>query len=145
MPSHRETLLNRLFLELKTFETPSLKVYRNLEKPQRIPSGGLMILRDGTSGDPEILLSPLTYIYTHQVQLEIIIQQKEDSFRSLKIDEVLMSLGNLIAQNRTLDGLAEWIEPQAPEFIEESLEGGIPVRMALVTLLIRFATLDPLG
>ncbi len=62
MPSVREQILTAFFEELKTLETDSIKVFRNLDKSQKVPDGGaLIVLRDGQSNDPETLLSSPRY------------------------------------------------------------------------------------
>ncbi len=67
MASKREQVLDRLHNKLKSLETSALKVYRNLDKPQAVPTSGMIVLRDGASDEPEVLLSSLTYIYEHVV------------------------------------------------------------------------------
>jgi hypothetical protein len=62
MTSKREQVLNTLYTKLKTLESATLKIYRNLDKPQKITSGGVVNIHDGASEEPEVLLSPLTYI-----------------------------------------------------------------------------------
>lgn len=145
MTSKREQVLDRLATKLKTLETASLKVYRNLDKPQKIPSGGIVILRDGGGEEPEVLLSPLTYIYEHLVTAEIMVQNPDPTIRNSTIDALLVGIGSVINANRTLDGLAEWIEARSPEFQEEPIEGAASVRTATVLIMLRFFTSDPLN
>lgn len=145
MTSKREQVLDRLATKLKTLETASLKVYRNLDKPQKIPSGGIIILRDGGGEEPEVLLSPLTYIYEHLVTAEIMVQNPDPTIRNSTIDALLVGIGSVINANRTLDGLAEWIEARSPEFQEEPIEGAASIRTATVLIMVRFFTSDPLN
>lgn len=145
MTSKREQVLDRLATNLKTLETASLKVYRNRDKPQKIPSGGIVILRDGGGEEPEVLLSPLTYIYEHLVTAEIMVQNPDPAIRNTTIDALLVGIGSVINANRTLDGLAEWIEARSPEFQEEPIEGAVSVRTATVLIMVRFFTADPLN
>lgn len=145
MTSKREQVLDRLATKLKTLETASLKVYRNLDKPQKIPSGGIVILRDGGGEEPEVLLSPLTYIYEHLVTAEIMVQNPDPTIRNSTIDALLVGIGSVINANRTLDGLAEWIEARSPEFQEEPIEGAASIRTATVLIMVRFFTADPLN
>jgi hypothetical protein len=145
MTSKREQVLDRLAVNLKTLETASLKVYRNLDKPQKIPSGGIVILRDGSGEEPEVLLSPLTYIYEHLVTAEIMVQNPDPTIRNTTIDALLVGISSVINANRTLDGLAEWIEARSPEFQEEPIEGAASVRTATVLIMVRFFTSDPLN
>ena len=55
--SSREMILEALQLVLAAI--PGARVLRNEPLPGRIPAGGLMILRDGDPGQPEVTMSPL--------------------------------------------------------------------------------------
>ena len=66
MTSPRETILTALHARLKTLAAP---VLRGDVLPERIPATGLIILRDGKPGEPEVALSPLTYFYEHRAEL----------------------------------------------------------------------------
>lgn len=145
MSSIREQILAAFFGRLLTLESDSVKVLRNPDKVQKVPEGGaIIILRDGTSGDPDVLLSPLTYIYEHQAVLEIIINTAFSEQQEVSLDELLAGIGALIVADRTLGGLAEWAEAQAPEFLQEAIEGAPAMRAATVTVLLRFHTGNPL-
>lgn len=145
MPSVREQILAAFFAELKTFESSAIKVLHNAEKPTKIPmNGAVIILRDGESGDPEILLSPLTYIYEHRANLEIMVDHAYAQSQQTSLDDLLMVIGNLIENNRSMNGLAEWIEAAAPEFLQEATEGAPAIRAATVNVLMRFSTTSPL-
>lgn len=145
MPSKREQVLDRLAIKLKTIETATLKVYRNLEKSQQIPSGGMIVMRDGVAEEPEILLSPLTYIYEQLIAVEVMVQNPDPAARDALLDVVLVAISSVIAANRTLDGLAEWVEARSPEFQEEPIEGAASIRVATVQVMARFFTYDPLN
>ena len=145
MTSKREQIFDRLTTKVKTLESASVKVYRNLDKPQKIPAGGIIILRDGGGEEPEVLLSPLTYIYEHLVTAEIMVQNPDPAIRDSTLDALLVSIGGVINANRTLDGLVEWLEARSPDFQEESIEGAASVRTATVLIMVRFFTTDPLN
>ena len=70
MASKRETVLAAV-KALVAAALPGAEVKRNLAKAERIPPGGLVVIRDGDPGEPEVCLSPLTYLYSHRVPLEI--------------------------------------------------------------------------
>ena len=59
MSTVRETILTALHARLQTLAAP---VLRGDVLPERIPATGLIFLRDGKPGDPEVTLSPLTYL-----------------------------------------------------------------------------------
>ena len=58
MPSSRETILADLHARLQTLAAPAL---RGEGLPERVPATGLIVLRDGKAGEPEVTLSPLTW------------------------------------------------------------------------------------
>lgn len=143
--SVREQIIAAFFAELKTLESSRIKVFRNPDKLMKVPeSGALIILRDGQSDEPEVLLSPLTYIYEHVAALEIMIDNAYAESQKTTLDDLLMIIENLILNNRSMNGLAEWMEAQAPEFLQEAVEGAPAIRAATVNLLMRFATTSPL-
>ena len=58
MPTTRESILQALHMLLQTLPATTL---RGEILPERVPSVGLLILRDGDPGEPEVTLSPLRY------------------------------------------------------------------------------------
>ena len=54
MPTPRETILHALLAVLNT--VPGATVLRGATLPERIPPAGLLILRDGDPGTPEVTL-----------------------------------------------------------------------------------------
>lgn len=145
MSSKREQVLQALYTKLLGLQSSQVGVYRNMDKPQKVPDGGLIILRDGESGEPDVMLSPLTYIYEHTATLEVMVQHPDEGKRSPMLDGLLISIGAIIGANRTLDGLAEWVEAQAPNFNDEPIEGAATIRAATAPVMIRFFTSDPLN
>ena len=145
MTSKREQILSALYTKVKALESATVKVYRNLDKPQKVPTGGIIILRDGAAEEPEVLLSPLTYIFEHYVMLEAMVQNPDPAARNTALDALLANVGAVVSANRTLDGLAEWIEAKAPDFQEEPIEGAATLHTATVQIMVRFFTFDPLN
>jgi len=145
MTSKREQILSALYTKVKTLESATVKAYRNMDKPQKITTGGIINMHDGASEEPDVLLSPLTYIYEHIVTLEIMVQNPNSDTRNTALDALLVSISSVINSNRTLDGLAEWVEARPPDFEEEPIEGAATVRTATVQIMVRFFTTDPLN
>jgi len=145
MSSKREQVLQAFYAKLLGLQKPQVSVYRNMDKPQKVPDGGIIILRDGESGDPDVMLSPLTYIYEHIATLEVMAQHTDQDKRTSILDALLVGIGGIIGANRTLGGLAEWVEAQAPDFNEEPVDGAGTIRAATVPVMIRFFTSDPLN
>ena len=145
MTSKREQILSTLFTKLQTLQSATVKTYRNMDKAQKITTGGIINMHDGASEEPEVILSPLTYIYEHIVTLEVMVQNPNSATRDTALDALLVSISSVINTNRTLDGLAEWVEARSPDFDEEPIEGAATVRTATVQIMVRFYTTDPLN
>jgi hypothetical protein len=141
--SKREQVLEAI-KALVASALPSAEVKRNLDKPERIPPGGLVIVRDGDAGEPEILLSPLTYIYEHRVPIEIAAFASASLTREQALDQMLAALGEAVAADRTLGGLCEFLETEAPTSDDLETAGAISGRWADAAIIASYATANPL-
>ena len=139
MPTVRETILAALHARLQTLATPAL---RGDVLPERIPASGLIILRDGKPGEPEVTLSPLSYFYEHRAELEVVIQA--GTGRDALFDALAADIGAALALDRTLGGLCDWAEAEAPEPVDLPIEGAAALKAAVITVVLHYATPDPL-
>ena len=143
MPTPRETILQALLAALQT--VPAATVLRGAILPERIPSGGLLILRDGEPGTPEVTLSPLQYHFEHRAEVEAIVQGKTPAARDAAFDALLAELATVITSDRTLGGLCDWSEAESPQPVDLPVEGGEGLKAAIVPLILTYTTADPLG
>ena len=139
MPSKRETILAALHARLQTLAAP---VLRGEVLPERNPASGLIILRDGKPGEPEVTLSPLTYFYEHRAELEVVIQA--GTGRDAMFDALTAAIGAVLSADRTLGGLCDWVEPEAPEPVDLPIEGAAALKAAVITIVLHYASPDPL-
>jgi hypothetical protein len=144
MSSKRETVLAAV-TSLVAAALPGADVKRNLAKAERIPPGGLVVIRDGDPGEPEVSLSPLAYLYSHRVPLEIAAYESATLTREQVLDAMLVAIGAAVMANRTLGGLCDWIETQAPVAEDIEAPGALPARFADLAILAVYATNDPLN
>jgi hypothetical protein len=140
MPTIRETILAALLARLQTLDAP---VLRGDVLPERIPATGLIILRDGKPGEPEVTLSPLNYFYEHRTELEVVIQA--GTGRDAQFDALTASIGAVLAIDRTLGGLCDWLEAEAPEPVDLPIEGAASLKAAVITVVLHYASPDPLA
>ena len=140
MASKRELVLAALHAQLQTLAAPSL---RGDVLPERIPPSGLIILRDGNPGEPEVTLSPLTYFYEHRAELEVVIQS--GTGRDALFDALTASIGTVLASDRTLGGLCDWVEAEAPEPVDLPIEGAAALKAAVIIVVLHYSTADPLS
>ena len=139
MPTPRETILAALHARLSALPATSL---RGEVLPERVPSDGLLILRDGEPGEPEVTLSPLAYHYQHRAEIEAVIQgaERDDAF-----DALCASIGAALALDRTLGGLCDWVEAEAPRPVDLPVEGAASLKAATIAVVLHYTTDDPLS
>jgi hypothetical protein len=142
--SRREQVLDGIKMLIAT-ALPNADVKRNLAKPERIPPGGLVIVRDGDPGEPEVMLSPLLYVYTHRVPIEIAAYESSSATREQVLDEILGAIGTAVAGDRTLGGLCDFIEAEATATDDIDTAGARPGRWADAAIVAVYGTPDPLN
>lgn len=141
MSSRREQVIQAV-LALVTAALPAAEIRRNTETPERVPTGGLAILRDGDPGEPEELLSPRTFLWTHPLSLELVAPAgpSQEDF----LDSMLIAVGNAIEADLTLGGLADWVQPTAPTTSDATAQNAQPVRWAVLDIVVMYPTPTPL-
>ena len=143
MASTRETILARLYAALELQLKPRLvDVRRNDVLPTRISDKGLVIFRDGDPGEPEHSFSPLQYHYEHRALVEVFVQPGSD--RETLFDDLCRSVGAAVVADRTLGGLCEWVEAEAPSPDDTPVEGGVTFRAATIGIRLHYSVSDPL-
>ena len=139
MPAPRETILAALHARLSALAATAL---RGEVLPERVPADGLLILRDGEPGEPEVTLSPLAYHYEHRAEIEAVVQGDD---RDELFDNLCASVGATLAADRTLGGLCDWIEAEAPRPVDLAVEGAASLKAAVIPVILHFSTADPLS
>lgn len=143
MPTSRETILQALHAALQT--VPSATVLRGAVLPERVTAGGILILRDGDPGAPEVTLSPLTWHYAHRAEIEAVVEAGAAAERDAAFDALVLSVGAALGLDRTLGGLCDWVEAEAPEPVDLAVEGAAGLKAAVIPVTLHYASSDPLG
>ena len=138
--SARETILTALHTRFSMLPTGAL---RGDVLPERVPAQGLLILRDGEPGEPDVTLSPLRYHYQHRAEIEVVVQGTND--RDATFDTLCVSIGAMITANRTFDGLCDLVEAEAPQPIDLPVEGAASLKAAVIPVILSYSTADPLS
>jgi hypothetical protein len=139
LPATRETILQALHAALQSQPAP---VLRGEVLPERVPAAGLLILRDGDPGEPAVTLSPLRYHYQHRAEIEAVVQGAD---RDASFDTLAASIGAAITTDRTLGGLCDWIEAEAPRPVDLAMEGAASLKAAVIPIVLHYSVSDPLG
>ncbi len=139
--TQRETILSALADLLRT--VPHVPVLRGEVLPERVPAAGLMILRDGNPGEPGVTLSPLTWHYQHRAELEVVVQA--NAGRDAAFGQLIAQIGAALSAHRTLLGLCDWVEAEAPEPVDLPIEGAASLKAAIIPVILHYSTADPLA
>jgi hypothetical protein len=133
--SVRETALAALSARLGAalaVRNPAPKVLRNETVPQRLPPGGLVVVRDGEAVEETPILSPLAWAVEHRADVEVV------AATGALLDALLVDIAAAIAGDRTLGGAVEWAQPGAPSFDDAEAEGAAAARAASVPVTLSF-------
>jgi len=144
--SVRENILSALFHAVSDAVDTNvlISVARDEVVPMSLPSRGLVIIRDGDPGEPEVTLSPLIYHYEHRAEIEVMVQG-DGADRIARFDQVCGAIGAVLVANRTLSGACDWVEAAAPVPSDLPVDGAYPVRAATIAVTLHYSTPDPLN
>lgn len=140
MPTTRETVLAALLARLQPLAAP---VLRDEVLPERIPAAGQIILRDGQPGEPEVTMSPLRYHFQHRAELEVVVQAPNG--RASVFDTLIAAIGAALEADRSLGGLCDWVEAEAPASVDLPIEGAAALKAAVITVVLHYTTTGPLA
>jgi hypothetical protein len=144
MPASKaEQVLNALTALLETL--PDAVVDRNSVLPERIPDGGLIIVRDGDPGEPEQALGGFgsTY-YQHAVEIGLYVEDGNAAARDTAFDAVLQKIGALLEADPTLDGLVFGLTYRRPEPAIEAVSGAPAIKSGTLIMTVEYETETPL-
>jgi hypothetical protein len=143
MASKREQVLSALFVRLQAI--PLATVKRNEALTLAVPAGGLVILRDGDPGEPDVTLNPRSEFFSHRAEIEAFVAQPAGGGGEALLDSLLREIGVALVADRNLGGLAENLILCAPETSVLAIEGAAPILTARITVTIEYLVSDPLA
>jgi hypothetical protein len=139
--SRREQILTAL---LQRLQSGLATVRRNEVLPERVSGEGLVILRDGDPGEPDITLNPRTEFYSHRVEIEAYMARDPAGGGEAALDTLLGAIGTALRIDPSLGGLAENLTPSAPETGALAVEGAAPILTARLIVTVEYLVSDPL-
>ena len=144
MPSTREQVIQAVAALVKD-ALPKATHYRNAEKQESISTGGYVNVDDGDPGEPEVTLNPATWIYEHQIPVEVATNATRTVTAEVRLDAMMQAIGAAVAANRTLSGLCDYVMVQAAQTEGLTTDGAPVSRYALVNIVAVYGTTDPLN
>jgi hypothetical protein len=125
---------------------PGAVVARNSVLPEKIPDGGLVILRDGDPGEPEQALGGFgNAYYQHAVEIEVYIEEGDAAARDAAFDDLLQQVGAVLETDPTLGGLAFGLTYGRPEPSIEPIAGAPAIKTAMLTVSVDYQADAPLA
>lgn len=144
MASKTEQILITLKSALEAI--PDTSVERNSAVPEKIPTGGLIILRDGTADEPEQPLGGFGGIYCRQeAEIEIYVENGNAAARDAAFDTLLQQIGTVLDADPALGGLAFGMTYSRPEIDTEAVIGGPAIKTGTLIVAIEFEADTALG
>jgi hypothetical protein len=144
MPASKaEQVLDALKALLET--VPDAVVERNSVLPEKVPGGGLIILRDGDPGDAEQALGGFgNAYYQHAVEIEVYVEEGDAAARDAAFDALLQQIGVALETDPTLGGLAFGLTYGRPEPSIEAVAGAPAIKSGTLNVTIEYETETPL-
>src|SRR5919106_3369683 len=145
MPASKaEQVLEALKALLET--VPDAVVERNSVLPEKIPGGGLIILRDGDPGEPEQALGGFgNAYYQHAVEIEVYLEEGDAAARDAAFDALLRQIGAALDADPTLGDLAFGLTYGRPEPAVEAVAGAPGIKSATLSVIVEYETDAPLS
>src|SRR5918996_1472767 len=145
MPASKaEQVLEALRTVLET--VTDAVVQRNTVLPEKVPPGGLIILRDGDPGEPEQALGGFgNAYYQHAVEIEIYVEEGDATARDAAFDDLLKQIGVALEADPTLGGLAFGLTYGRPEPAIEAVAGAPAIKAATLSVTVDSESDGPLA
>jgi hypothetical protein len=65
--------------------------------------------------------------------------------RDATFDTLTASIGSALAADRTLGGLCDWVEAEAPRPVDLPVEGAASLKAAVIPVVLHYSTADQLA
>jgi len=132
--SKRERVLSAVFAALQA--VPGATVRRNEALPQVVPAGGLIIMRDGTPGEPDVTLNPRTEYYSHAIDVEAFAPDNDSG----ALDDLLRAVDAALSADDSFGGLVEYLAVGDVEVDAFAGDGAAPMLAARINVIVEYQT-----
>jgi hypothetical protein len=120
---------------------PDVSVERNSAVPEKIPAGGLIVLRDGDPGEPDTSLGGFGgAYYSHAIEVEVYVEAGDAAF-----DALLGEIGAVLDADPTLGGFAFGMTYGRPDVDAEAVAGAPAIKTGTIIVTVEYETVSPLG
>lgn len=120
--------------------TQGFHAIRNAEIPTTIPSAGLVILRDGDPGEPDITLNPISEYYSHVAEVEVFAGEESTVFGIWDALTAALALDPSLGGAVSFSFLGDNIEIQTLD-----IEGAAPILVGTFPFILEYESADLLA
>jgi hypothetical protein len=125
---------------------PGATVQRNSVLPEKIPAGGLIILRDGDPGERSRRSAGSGARTTSmQSRSRCMLRKGNAAARDAAFDALLQQIGGALEADPTLGGFAFGLTYGRPEASIEAVAGAPAIKSATLTATVEYETEAPLA
>jgi len=125
---------------------PGARIERNSAVPEKIPAGGLIVLRDGNPGEPDTALGGFGgAYYSHDVEIELYVEEGDAALRDAAFDTLVRAVGAALESDPTLGGLTFGMTYGRPEIDTEGVTGAPAIKHGIIAMTVEYETDSPLG
>lgn len=104
-----------------------------------------LVVRDGTTGDPEVSLSPPSYHYSHEAALAITVVKTGAGDADALFSEIVGAIVDALDDDQTLGGKVDWAEPGELNTDEADQDVLAGFKAAILPVTLYYTTSKPLG
>lgn len=138
MTQTRDGALDALQTVIAAAIAAPAKFYRDPEATIPASHDGVVLMTDGDPGQPEAILSPLSYAWEHQVNFEIAATGEN---RKATIEALIAKFEPALAADRTLGGAVDDARVTlAPDIHEYPVDGAEQERSAVLFVQLSYTT-----
>lgn len=144
MASRRETILEALFAAVSAI--PSVHAVRNEVTVQDLDAEPVILaLMDG-GPEAEQIVAGGSHEFTHVAEIDIAIADAGTPARDAEFDRVATAIDTTLAADRTLGGLADYLEVRPPQNVSpERVLGAESVKHATIPVAIWYTAASTAG
>ena len=143
MSSKTERVLQAVHARLQAI--PDAAVERNIAVPAKVPTDGLIVLRDGDPGEPDTALGGFGgAYYSHRVEVEVHVQNADPVARDTAFDNLLMAVGTALEADPTLGGLVFGMSYGRPSTDLEPIDGAPAIKSGVIEITVEYESDAPL-
>jgi len=101
-----------------------------------VPAGGLVIMRDGTPGEPDVTLNPRSEYYSHAIDVEAFAPDNDSGV----LDDLLRAIDVALSTDDSFGGLVEYLAIGDVEVDAFAGDGAAPMLAARINVIVEYQT-----